>query len=929
MRINKKNKNVKFTYRWLLDHLETTLSANDIANKLTDLGIEIEEITDYCHIFNNIIVGYILKAEKHPNADKLQICQVDIGNTILQIVCGAQNARSGIYVAVALPGAVIPKTKEILKKGKIRGVESQGMMCSAEELQIFTTSEIDGIIELPENSNLGKNITEALHLDDVVFDVSITPNRADCFSVRGIARDLAAAQCGNLRPMGLEESNNNLDILMGLNKQSSNLDRLIGLEEASNKLNKLVSDYKPTHQTVFAILSSYFKNQNCSINNQSIPNDIELNLETDNCHYFSTLSIRNFSGTTPEFIQTRLQLIGQKLISCPVDIANYICFDLGHPMHVFDLDKLPKSLHIRNSKAGEQLHTLNNKIESLNNDSIVVADNNIPLTLAGVIGGVSTSVSNVSKNLLIESSYFNKVAITKTGQALNITTDARTRFERGVDPQNVKFALVYFAYLLNLVNQNIKVSSIKEVGNLPINSNGISLTYDKFTNLTGFSNSEFQLAVAILQSLGCIIQQKTETYITVMTPPWRHDLNIEEDLIEEVVRIIGLDKIKSIPLPIDNFSEDPGKANQNEINNKNPIYRNTLDTHQKLQSIATDENIKNLTEALIYNGYFETKTFTLIDKNTAKLFANSYIELQSTLSNEFSVLRPTIIASHLKSVIQAQCRSQETVKIFELGKQFNICNPISNKGDNKGVENYCEGPQIVMQNNIENELNLEKASKFPADNKMSMSEENTICATVSELVHHRHWKNKSSCSVFDIKEDVENLLHLTGGTFRFINSASDFYHPGRCGSYIYQKDIIVAQFGEIHPSILLHLGIKSKVMCFEIFVNRLSNLKANKSQYIPYSQYQAVTRDFSFIVNKSCPAENIISSIKKLHINEIRNINIFDVYTAPSIGEDKKAIGIEIKIQSDTKTLIDSEINDISNIIISSIEQKCNGILRS
>lgn len=967
---------MKFTYKWLLDHLETNLSVHDIANKLTSLGIEIEELTDYSKIFNKIVIGHILKVEKHPNADKLQVCQVDIGNNVLlQIVCGAKNARNDLYVAVALPGAIIPINKTVLKKGKIRGIESQGMMCSAAELQL-SQNDMDGILELPRNSSLGNCITDALYLDDVVFDVSITPNRADCFSVRGIARDLAAAGHGKLRPIVHEEEDTN---------RNFNKDDIFNNQKLPNNTNTSPSN---SQSTVISILSSYLNSPvwDFTINNQ-ISNDIELNLDTHNCNYFSTLAINDFTGITPGFIQARLHLIGQKLISCPVDIANYVCYDLGQPMHVFDLDKLPKSLFIRNAKLGEQIHTLNNKTETLNNESIVVADNNNPLTLAGIIGGASTAVSITSHNLLIESAYFNKVTIAKTGQLLNITTDARTRFERGVDPKNVRFALIYFAYLLKLANRNVKISSIKEVGILPENSKYISLTKEKFTDLTGFSQNEFQSAPGILQNLGCVIQQKTDTDITVLTPSWRHDLNIEEDLIEEVVRVIGLDKIISAPIP-DNFYLNCNSLLINENLNRNPhtnTLHNSVDsantnfqqreyiqsvpeanfsyikknhvncsninnynaqsdtmraptdndfTHyepsngllpsdidsqscttkfrydqlidsstkttfkyeklihkdnvgtQSLQDSITEKIISKFINALIYNGYFEVKTFTLTDKNTADLFSNIYIELQNALSNEFSVLRPTIMASHLKAIIQAQCRSQNEMKIFELGKQFNILN-----------------------NDIQ--------------------EENVLCATFTEFVPHRNWRRKSAFSIFDIKEEIESLLHLTCDTFKFINSANSFYHPGRCGSYIYQKDIVIAQFGELHPSILLKAGVKSKVMGFEIFTDRLPISNNKMAKYVPYSQYQHVMRDFSFIVDRDCTAEDVINTIKRLHLNEIRNINIFDVYTAPSIGANRKAIGVEIKIQSDKKTLVDSEINDISTAIVENIKRKCNGVLRS
>lgn len=790
---------MKFTFNWLKDHLKTNLNYTEISDKLTNLGIEVESITDYSKVLDKIIVGKILVADKHPNADKLHLCKVDIGQKEpLNIVCGAQNARAGIYVAVALEGAIIPRDNAVLKKGNIRGIESQGMMCSYDELSIENSDNIDGIIELSETSIIGQPAYNALDLDEVVFDVSITPNRADCFSVRGIARDLAASGCGELIDLNINEVEATID------------------------------------------------------------NNIELELITNKCNYFSTLAVDSFNGKTPEFIAKRLKLIDQKLISCPVDIANYICFDIGQPMHIFDRDKLKNKICVRESKDGEKLKTLNNgKVETLPEGAIVASSDTEVLSLLGIIGGESTSVSSNSKNLLVESSYFDKVSITKAGQYLHIVSDARTRFERGTDPSNVELSIKYFVYLLLKSCPSIRISKVKFVGSLPSNKFTVKLTYNKFKALTNLGQEEFNKAKELLVNLGCKILECNEDHICVETPSWRHDLHIEEDLIEEVLRIIGYDKITNIPLDY-----NP------------PIMKNDIED--------------KLVDALIYNGYYEVKTFSLIDKKTAELFidSNSIVNIADILSNEFAVLRPTLVASHLKSIIQAQNRSQNELKIVEIGKQFHI--------DNK---------KIV--------------------------EENILIGTIAEINKKRHWLNNEKLSVFNIKEDLERILSIISSKLRISNEAPDYYHPGRSGSYIYQKDTIIAQFGEIHPSILSSLGIKGTVVTFELFLDRINKNKSHKTKsQIILSQYQVVTRDFSFILDKSITANKLIECINKLHINEIKDINIFDIYESETFGKDKKAVAFEVSIQSNTETLNDDQIQAISDKIINSITVNCNGILR-
>ena len=787
---------MKFTFDWLKSHLKTDLSYLEISEKLTALGIEVEEIIDNSKKFENFVVGFIESAEKHPNADKLQVCKVNIGNEILQIVCGAKNARTGIYVAVAKVGAFVPAFNEKLKKGVIRGIESQGMMCSTEEL-LIQDDGIDGILELKNSIVPGQDLAAALNLNEIIFDVSLTPNRADCFSVRGIARDLAAINTGELLDLG-----------------------------------------------------------DCDIF-ENIENPIEVEIQTENCEYFSTLAIKNVIGKTPDYIARRLTAIGQNLINLPVDVANYICIDLGQPLHIFDLDKLPRKIFVRDSRQGEVLETLNNKPTTLPSGAIVVSTENEPLSIAGIMGGKPSSFTEDSQNILIEGAYFNKIFIAKTGQNLRLCSDSRTRFERGIDPNNIAFAVKYTASILSKCC-NCQISNIKRSGKLSENKNTIALSFKKFQALTNLTKDDFINSRNLLEKLGIKIKSADCEKIVVETPSWRHDLEIEEDLIEEITRLMGYDHIFEM-----------------ELEKKEPIT----------QTYLTDK----LSDALVYNNFYEVKTFSFIDQKTAELFSEkeNLIEIQNALTNEFAILRPSIIASHLKSVKNSQNKSQHNLKLFEIGKQF-------------------------------------------IKNKNEIIESSVLTATISEKFTERNGaKKQENVSIFDIKILLEKLMNICHINTRLISTAPKYYHPRRSGTYIFQKDTPLAYFGEIHPMILADLGISGPIACFELFLDNIPMILNQKVKTpLLLSQYQAVTRDFSFIIKKSITANDILNAIKKLRIVEIKDIKIFDIYESSSIGNENKALAFELLLQSDKSTLSEDQINDISQKVIKSISDNCGGTLR-
>ena len=785
---------MKFTFDWLKDHLRTDMTYLQIAEKLTTLGIEVEDIIDNRKKYKNFVVGFIERAEKHPDADRLRVCQVNIGEKTLQIVCGAPNARAGIHVAVALVGAIIPAHGDVLKKGKIRGIESHGMMCSSQELLLG--EESDGIIELPATSIPGQELATALGIDDVIFDVSVTPNRADCFSVRGIARDLSAIGAGDLLELDKYEIAENIE------------------------------------------------------------NPVDIEIDTPNCDYFSTIAVCNVSGKTPDYISKRLKAVGQNVISLPVDIANYVCLDIGQPLHIYDLDKLPLQLKVRESRQGEMLETLNNKQTILPEGAVVVVADDDVLSIAGIMGGVKTGYSANTKNILLECAYFDKIAIAKAGQILKINSDARTRFERGIDPQAVDIAIKYVAKLISKCC-DCRMSNIKKYGRLPKNEHVIELTYKKFNATTGLSQRVFENAQNDFVKLGITVKSMDSEKMILKTPSWRHDLEIDADMIEEILRLQGYENIREEELPI----QSP-----------------------KLHYYNTDK----ISDALVYNGFYEIKTFSFLDENTAQLFADDseLINLQDS-SSEFSSLRPTIIASHLKAIKNAQNKSQKNLKFFEIGKCFRN-----------------EQGRVV--------------------------EQRVLAVTMSDKFTSRNWeKPQKDVSIFDAKSILERLLNMLDISYRLQTSAPYYYHPGRSGTYIYQKDTAIAYFGEIHPNILVQMDINVPVVCFELFLDNLSEFAEQKDKKpLKISQYQPTTRDFSFVVKNSISAMDIINAIKKLRIEEMQDIKIFDIYESETLGAGNKAIAFELLLQSQKSTLSEERIKEISGMVTESIEKKCGGQIR-
>ena len=574
---------MKFTLSWLKDHLDTTATLDEIVEQLVKLGLEVDSVTDPAAQLAGFVVGYVESAEQHPDADRLRLCRVNAGDgELLQVVCGAPNARAGMKVAFAPLGVTIPSSGDKLKKGKIRGVESFGMMCSADELQLG--EESDGILDLEIPDQPGTPLSEALQLNDPVIDIELTPNRADCFSVRGIARDLAAAGLGELKPV-------NYPIVEGA---------------GSSEVTVNIAD-----------------NKDCAV-------------------FFGRLIKGVKNCASPEWVRRRLTAIGLRPLNALVDITNYICFDLGRPMHVYDADKLSGNISVRRGKEGEKFLGLDEKEYDVDPEMIVIADDSGAIGLGGIMGGESTGCDQNTENVFIESALFDAVQIAKTGQRTNIISDSRMRFERGVDPETTELGIrAATQFVIDWCGGQPQVGPVIKTGDATVATNTISLDLAKLNRLSG-ANFTLEQAVKYLTGLGFEVNTSGDS-LTVVPPAWRMDMQHDVDLVEEIVRLHGYDNIEVA----------------------------------KLMPISKSDNRKDLRDTLRITlagrGLSEAISFSFLDAKSAKLFAattEQLITVANPISQDMSTMRPSVLPSLIQAVVRNQARGLTETNLFEIGSQF-------------------------------------------------------------------------------------------------------------------------------------------------------------------------------------------------------------------------------------------------------------------
>jgi len=797
------------TLSWLKNHLSTKANLNQVVDRLTEIGLEVESVNSLNNELDNFIICKIVKSKKHPNADKLKLCDVDIGKgNLVKVVCGAQNARDGLFTVYAPPGAEIPKTKMKLKVAKIRGIESCGMLCSGSELE--QSSDKDGIIELNKKEHdIGNKYFK--NKGEQVIDISVTPNRPDCLGIRGIARDLAASGLGQLKKQPPIRINQKF-------KQP--------IKVSINKENK----------------------QGCGI--------------------FGSIYIKNVQNKeSPDWLKNKIMSLGLKPISAIVDITNYIMFDLNRPLHAYDAEKINKEIIVRNSKKGESFEALDNKKYILDEHMCAITDKSGVLGLGGIIGGNRSGTEFSSKNILLESAYFYPKAIRKTSKKLNIDTDAKYRFERGIDPNSIKIGLeLAMCMVLDICGG--EPSKLSIVGNLKRNKKIIDLSYEKFQNIIGFSITNLETK-KILASLGCDLKVGKKS-VKVLPPTWRPDLKEDIDLVEELVRIKGYNKIPLI---------NPEKENIKEtLSHKQKLF------HFTQRSVAS-------------RGFMEAITWSFTDSKVDNFFSElkEEIRLSNPISSDLNVMRSSLYSNLMVGAKKNIHRNFEDLMLFEIGPVFRGKKP----GEQLTMVGAIKTGKYSRKNWIEKERNFDV-----------FDIKNDAIRTLAEI--------GIDLSKIVVSNKVKKWYHPGRSGVLSLGSING-------------PDL--AYFGEIHPSIVKKLDLRvENVLGFEIFLDNIpisiKKVRDTKPQFI-ISDYQKVIRDFAFVIEEKYSSGEIIKLVQGIDEELIKDVKIFDVYQGENIEDGKKSIAFNVTLEPKDKTLSEKDIEEISKKIISTVQNIAGATLRS
>ncbi|MBJ6126329.1 phenylalanine--tRNA ligase subunit beta [Microvirga splendida] len=807
---------MKFTLSWLKDHLETSASFDEIVETLTRIGLEVEGVEDKAKALAPYKVAYVVSAVQHPNADRLRVCMVDTGEgDPIQVVCGAPNARTGMKSVFAPPGTYIPGKNITLGVGTIRGVESKGMLCSGSELEI--SDDHDGIIDLPEDAPVGQPYAAYAGLDDPVIEINLTPNRPDCTSIHGIARDLAAAGLGTLK-------NDTVTPVQG--KGACPVSVTLDFSGEDAKL----------------------------------------------CPAFALRLVRGVkNGPSPDWMQRRLLAIGLRPINALVDITNYFTFDRGRPLHVFDLKKVKGNLTIRRAKEGEEVLALDGRTYKLDSGNVVIADESGVESIAGIMGGEHSGSDETTTDVLIESALWDPLNIAQSGRKLGIITDARYRFERGVDPA---FTVPGLDLATQLVIDLCGGEPTEAViaGKVPEATRVIEFPWSEVPRLSGLDVQPSE-SEQILKKLGFQVQGSGER-VSVTAPSWRPDIEGKADLVEEVIRIAGVDRIEPKPLP---RLEDV-------------VAKPILTLIQKRTRLAR--------RSLAVRGLVEAVTWSFIAKSEAELFGggDERLALANPIAAELSDMRPSLLPGLLKAAQRNADRGLGDVALFEVGQTFASDEP--------------EGQSI----------------KAAAVRRGTARAEGV----------GRHWDGGAqSVDAFDAKADVLALLAALGipsGGLQIVAGGPAWFHPGRSGTLQFGPKNVVGAFGEVHPKVLKALDLKGPLVAFELNLDALPPPKAKPTKMKPklnLPDFQPLTRDFAFVVGRDVAAGDIVKAAQGAERQLIVGVDVFDIYEGTGIDPDKKSVAIAVTLQPTEKTLTDVEIEAVSAKIVGEVSKKTGAVLRS
>jgi phenylalanyl-tRNA synthetase beta chain len=788
---------MKFSLSWLSDHLDTTASADEIARKLNAIGLEVEGLEDPAEKLAGFRVARVLTAERHPNADKLQVLTVDAGDgQPLQVVCGAPNARAGMLGVLGLPGAKVPANGMELRKSAIRGVESNGMMCSTRELELGDDHE--GIIELPADAPVGTAFADYRGADPV-FDISVTPNRPDCMGVYGIARDLAAAGLGMLKPLPEMPSEDGL------------------------------------------------------------PCPVEIRTEDpEGCPAFYGRVIKGVrNGPSPQWLQERLKSAGQRPISAIVDITNYVMLTYGRPAHAYDLAQLKGAVVARRAQDGEGVTALNGKHYVLDSAMTVIADDEGVHDIAGIMGGEHSGVTERTTDVLLEIAYFQPERIAATGRKLNLTSDARSRFERGVDPS---FLDAGMGVLTRLIRETCggRASAIVRAGRPPAGTKVVHYDPELAQSLGGVAvPAEEQRR--ILERLGfetVATAGTTGEEWSVTAPSWRPDIDGAADIVEEVIRIHGLDRVTSVALP-----------------RADGVARPTATPEQ-----TTERRLRRSAAA---RGLAEAVTWSFIPLKEAEPFADGnggVWTLANPISEDMKAMRPSLLPGLLAASRRNLDRGAAGLRLFEIGRRY--LRGEAGRSD--------ERPSLAVI------LVGEKAPRGWAQGKAA------------------------SYDAFDAKAEALALLAEAGapvGSLQVMGDAGSQFHPGQSATLRLGPKTVLARFGMLHPALLRTFDIGVPVAAVELFIDVIPARRGwagfARPAYAPPA-LQAVTRDFAFLVPTALAAGDLVRAVRNADKASIVSARVFDVFAGTGVPEGHKSLAVEVTLQPGEKSFSDAELKAIS-----------------
>ncbi|MGH6770368.1 MAG: phenylalanine--tRNA ligase subunit beta [Xanthobacteraceae bacterium] len=804
---------MKFTLSWLKEHLDTDAPVAAIADKLTMIGLEVENVEDKGKALAPFTIARVVSREQHPNADRLSVCMVDTGaGDPVQVVCGAPNARAGMKGVFSPPGTFIPGKNITLGVGTIRGVESRGMLVSEAELEI--SDDHDGIIELPDDAPVGTPYATWAGLDDPVLDVSITPNRPDCTGVHGIARDLAAADMGTF------------------------IDKAI----------------KP------------------ALGSGACPRKVTLDFGTTPslCRGFALRMVHGVrNGPSPDWLQRRLKAIGLRPINTLVDITNFVTYDRGRPLHVFDAAKVRGNLVIRRARNGETLLALDGKTYTLDDTMCVIADETGPESLAGIMGGEASGCDGSTTDVLIESALWEPLNIAQTGRKLGINSDARYRFERGVDPAFMLPGLELATKLvLDLCGGT--ASEIVVAGDVAVPEPVIDFPLSELKRLAGLDVPLPELR-SVLGRLGFLVAGQDKA-VKIAAPSWRPDIHGKADIVEEVVRIVGVDRVPATPF-------DRGDTARKPI--LTPIQGRT----------------RKAKRALAARGMVEAVTWSFVSKAQAELFGGGKPELAlvNPIASDLSDMRPSLLAGLIAAAQRNADRGFRDVTLFEVGQVF--------RGDRP--EDQFTAASGVRRG-------LAKASGAG-----------------------RHWSSPATAvDPFDVKGDALAALAAAGAPIQALQIAPGgpaWFHPGRAAAIQIGPQNVLGHFGELHPLALEALGAEGPLVGFEVILEKIPEPKAKATRARPpldLSPFQPLDRDFAFVVDRAVKAGDVVRAAQTVDRKLITGVSVFDVYEGAGIEPGKKSIAIAVTIQPREKTMTDEEIEALGGKIVAEVSKRTGGVLR-